>query len=117
MPRGRQQKSNINPVSNMPSVMLPEENLSGLYLFGQIIDRTRRTIPTRDNSTAEIVTYTIQDSAGRRYHVDEYAPDDYYDLGAYAEIPVYVKTFKKRSGDIGYSFCVQTETGSRGEHF
>ena len=97
--------------------MLPEENLSGLYLFGQIIDRTRRTIPTRDNSTAEIVTYTIQDSAGRRYHVDEYAPDDYYDLGAYAEIPVYVKTFKKRSGDIGYSFCVQTETGSRGEHF
>ena len=117
MPRGGELKSNIRPIPNVPSSMLPDENLSGLYLFGQIIDRTRRTIPTRDNSTAEIVTYTIQDSAGRRYHVDEYAPNDYYDLGAYAEIPVYVKTFKKRSGDIGYSFCVQTETGSRGEHF
>ncbi len=113
----RQPKSDIHSVSTVPSVILPEGNLSGLYLFGQIIDRTRRTIPTRDNSNTEIVTYTIQDSAGRRYHVDEYAPDDYYDLGAYAEIPVYVKTYRKRSGDIGYSFCVQTETGSRGEHF
>ena len=115
MPRGRPPKT----IQNLPSPPQEEEILSGLYLFGAVIDRTRRTINTRsNNSTAEIVTYTIQDTAGRRYYVDEYSPDEYYEIGESAEIPVYVKTFKKRSGDIGYSFCVQQEFPStRGEHF
>lgn len=126
MSRGRQARIST-PIQSTATPMLSqaansastpvEENFSGLYLFGQVIDRTRRTIPTRNNSTAEIVTYTIQDTNGRRYHVDEYTPDEYYDLGEYAEIPVYVKTFKKRTGDIGYSFCVQSQDFSRGEHF
>lgn len=96
-----------------------EEPLSGLYLFGQVIDRTRRTISIRSNNgTAEIVTYTIQDINGRRYYVDEYAPDEYYELSEYVEVPVYVKTFKRRTGDISYSFCVQQNLGlTRGEHF
>ena len=64
------------------------------------------------------MTYTIQDANGRRYYVDEYSPEEYYVLSEYAEIPVYVKTFKKRTGDIGYSFCVQTQDDpTRGEHF
>ena len=76
------------------------------------------TINTKGNTTAEIVTYTIQDANDSRYYVDEYSPDEYYELSEYAEIPVYVKTVRKRSGDIGYSFCVQTNEGStRGEHF
>ena len=95
-----------------------DEVLSGLYLFGKVIDRTRRTINTRNNSTAEIVTYTIQDNDGRRYYVDEYSPDEYYERDGYVEVPVYVKTFKKRTGDIGYSFCVQQDSGTtRGERF
>ena len=70
------------------------------------------------DSSAEIVTYTIQDTNGRRYYVDEYSPEEYYDIGENVELPVYVKTFKKRTGDIGYSFCVQQQDSpSRGEHF
>ena len=95
-----------------------EEYLSGLYIFGKVIDRTRRTIQTRNAGQAEIVTYTLQDLSGRRYFVDEYTPRDYHNLGDDVEIPVYVKTFKKNNGDIGYSFCVQQLGGpSRGEHF
>ncbi len=129
MPRGRRKTIYTEPLtSNRVQSSLPvssppipsnEENaFSGLFLFGQIVDRTRRTIKTRDNSSAEIVTYAIQDINGRRYFVDEYAPNEYYEISEYAELPVYVKTFKKHSGDIGYSFCVQQPFGStRGEHF
>ena len=92
--------------------------LSGLYLYGQVIDRTRRTIQTRNNSTPEIVTYTIRDICDRRYYVDEYSPVSYYDLNKYVEIPVYVKVFQKRNGELAYSFCVQQKLApSRGEHF
>ena len=125
MPRGRTPKtaSAFQPVQQPPAQIpvsppLKEDILSGLYLYGTVIDRTRRTIPTRNNTTAEIVTYTILDTSGRRYYVDEYSPEEYYELSEYTEVPVYVKTFKKRTGDIGYSFCVQTPNGpSRGEHF
>ena len=120
MPRGRKPNATvpIQPVPPAPEPAQDQEPLSGLYIFGTIIDRTRRTINTKGNTTAEIVTYTIQDTNGRRYYVDEYSPEEYYELSEYAEVPVYVKTFKKRTGDIGYSFCVQTPNGpSRGEHF
>ena len=121
MPRGRQPKAAAPPPPALPAPVAVRDDdvLSGLYLFGTVVDRTRRTINTKNgNSTAEIVTYTVQDDTGRRYYVDEYSPEEYYGLGEYVEVPVYIKTFKKRSGDIGYSFCVQTQDGpSRGEHF
>ena len=98
-----------------------EENnalCSGLYLFGQVIDRTRRTIQTRNNTSAEILTYTIRDICDRRYYVDEYSPSSYFEVNKYVEIPVYVKVFQKRNGEIAYSFCVQQKlASSRGEHF
>lgn len=68
MPRGRQPKAAI-PVQPVPPASQPvqeQEPLSGLYLFGTVIDRTRRIINTKGNTTAEIVTYTIQDTNGRR---------------------------------------------------
>ena len=120
MPRGRHPKTAapLQPVQTIPDPVQEQDPLSGLYLFGTVIDRTRRTINARGNTATEIVTYTIQDTIGRRYYVDEYSPEEYYDLNEYAEIPVYVKTFKKRTGDIGYSFCVQTDGASiRGERF
>ena len=125
MSRGRTTKTTAafqtipqSPAPTQPAQVQEEVVLSGLYLFGTVIDRTRRTIPTKNNTTAEIVTYTILDTSGRRYYVDEYSPEKYFELSEYAEVPVYVKTFKKRTGDIGYSFCVQTPNGlSRGEHF
>ena len=62
-------------------------NFSASYPFGTEIVRTRRTIHPRNNSsTAEIVTYTIQDANGRRYDVDEYSPEAYYELSEYAEV-------------------------------
>ena len=96
----------------------PDSSLSGLFVFGQVVDRTRRSIQTRNGGSAEIVTYTVQDTNGRRYFVDEYTPPEYCEIGEFVELPVYVKTFKKNSGDIGYSFCVQQQFGpARGEHF
>ena len=92
-----------------------EEVLSGLYLFGEVVDRSKRTIP---QTSTEVVTYVIQDNAGRRYYVDEYSPQNYLERGENVEIPVYVKAFKKRNGEIGYAFNVQQQQiNSRGVRF
>ena len=91
-------------------------------LFSHILgsDSVRGIIGRLRNNgtTAEIVTFTIQDANGHRYYVDEYSQEEYYELGKCVEVPVYVKTIKKRIGDIGFSFCVQTQGGStHGEHY
>lgn len=118
LPRPVQSRGPGRPPKQDPPADSPEAPLSGLYVFGQVIDRTRRTIKTRNDGQAEIVTYTVQDVNGRRYFVDEYTPEQYCEIGEAVELPVYVKTFKKNSGDIGYSFCVQQQFGpARGEHF
>ena len=92
-----------------------DEALSGLYIFGEVIDRSKRTIP---QTSTEVVTYVIQDNTGRRYYVDEYSPQNYLERGENVEIPVYVKAFKKRNGDIGYAFNVQQQQiNSRGIRF
>ena len=118
LPQPAQSRGPGRPSKQDPPTDAPEAPLSGLYVFGQVIDRTRRTIKTRNDGQAEIVTYTVQDINGRRYFVDEYTPEQYCEIGESVELPVYVKTFKKNSGDIGYSFCVQQQFGpARGEHF
>lgn len=118
LPQPVQSRGPGRPPKQDPPAEPPEAPLSGLYVFGQVIDRTRRTIKTRNDGQAEIVTYTVQDVNGRRYFVDEYTPEQYCEIGEAVELPVYVKTFKKNSGDIGYSFCVQQQFGpARGEHF
>ena len=92
-----------------------DEVLSGLYLFGEVIDRSKKTIP---QTSTEVVTYEIQDKSGRRYYVDEYSPQNYLERGENVEIPVYVKAFKKRNGEIGYAFNVQQQQiNSRGIRF
>ena len=123
MPKSRKTANSLPvpvppPQPDLQKQASESDELSGLYIFGHVIDRTRRTIKTRNGGSAEIVTYTIQDINGRRYFVDEYTPEEYYELGESVEVPVYVKTYKKSSGDVGYSFCVQQQFGpSRGEHF
>ncbi len=118
LPQPVQSRAPGRPPKQDPPSESQEETLSGLYVFGQVIDRTRRTIKTRNDGQAEIVTYTVQDVNGRRYFIDEYTPEQYCEIGEAVELPVYVKTFKKNSGDIGYSFCVQQQFGpARGEHF
>ncbi len=51
----------------------------------------------------------MMDSSSSRYYVDEYAPDEYHEIGDNIIIPVYVKTFKKNNGEIGHSFAVQQQ--------
>ena len=96
--------SQANRNSNI--LLRPGADLYGLFLSGQVVDRTRRTIQTRINTTTQIVTYTIMDSNSRRYYVDEYTPDEYHEIGDNIIIPVYVKTFKENNSEIGNSFAV-----------
>jgi hypothetical protein len=76
-------------------------NYSGLYLFGKVIDRTRRHVP-KDNPTTEIVTYLIQSNRDSKFDVDDFALDSYYDIGANVSLHVYIKTYKRKNGEPSY---------------
>ena len=81
----------------------------GLRLCGVVVERTKRMIP-KDNPTTEVVTYTVMDKdSSRRYFVDEFTPDDYYNVDEYISVPVYVKPYRKKNGDLSYILCVQKE--------
>ncbi len=114
---GRSSNSNSNPQSSgMNSTDQTARLTYGLFLSGVVIDRTRRRVP-RDNPTTEIVTYTIGDDTERKYYVDDYAPDHYYNLGAHVTFPVYVKPYQKKNSEISYSLCIQKNSSPKGEHF
>ena len=102
------------PRASTKNVSLPKTY--GLFLNGTVVDRTRRHVP-KDNPTTEIVTYTVSDENNRKYYVDDYAPESYYDLGAYISVPVYVKPYTKKNKDVSYNLCIQKETSAKGEHF
>ncbi len=105
-----------NSTASQANSSIRQPDYSGLYLFGQITDRTRRRVP-KDNPTTEIVTYTVQTVRDSKYYVDDYAPDSYYDIGADVCFPVYIKTYKRRNGDPSYTLMIQQDDLSRGEHF
>ncbi len=88
----------------------------GLSLSGTVIDRTRRMVP-RDNPTIEIVTYTIQDGANRKFFVDDFAPSEYYDINSNICFPVYIKAYRRKNGEPSYTINVQKTESGRGEHF
>ncbi len=109
-------KQSDNSVPN-PSFSRDEPQLGGLILVGTVIDRTRRMVP-RDNPTTMIVTYTLDDGMGRRYLVDDYAPADFFDVGMYITVPVYVKVYMKRNKELAYTLNIQKEfVSDKGEHF
>lgn len=72
-----------------------------------------------DNPKTEIVTYAISDESEKRYYVDEYSPAGYHEVGDFVEIPVYVKPYRKRNGDLSYSLSVLKayQYQSKGESF
>lgn len=88
----------------------------GLSLSGTVIDRIRRMVP-RDNPTTEIVTYTIQVDNNKRFFVDDYAPDDYYDINSTVSLPVYIKAYRRKNGEPSYTLNVRKPEFVRGEHF
>ena len=91
--------------------------MHGLTLSGTVIDRTRRMVP-RDNPTTEIVTYTIQDDSNHKFYVDDYSPDEYYELDTSVCFPIHVKPYNRKNGTLSYTLNVQKEEYFRsGEHF
>lgn len=84
--------------------------ISGLYVGGDMTDRTRRYVP-KDNPATEIVTHTIQDNNNRKLYVDNYAPDSYHDIREQVCLPVYIKPY------TSLCFMYPEKTSSKGEHF
>lgn len=79
--------------------------VSGLFLAGTVVQRTKREIPSV-NPTTEVVTYQVIDDKERNYYVDDYSPSEYHECGTEVCLPVYVKPYKKKSGDVSYSLNV-----------
>ena len=89
----------------------------GLTLSGKVIDRTRRMVP-REAPTTLIVTYTIEDEMGNKYYVDEFAPNEFFELGMYISVPVYIKAYMKKNKEAAYSINIKKDViYERGEHF
>ena len=90
----------------------------GLYLTGTVLYRTKRSVPA-DNPSTEIVTYTVQDDKSHQYYVDDYAPSDYHEIGEVVHLPVYIKPYKKKTGDLSYSLNIQKpfSPSTKGEAF
>ena len=78
---------------------------SGLCLSGTISQRTKRLVPA-NNPTTEIVTYTVTDDDGHLHYVDDYSPSEYHNIGDKVHIPIFIKAYKKKSGDAAYSLNV-----------
>ncbi|MBQ7487741.1 MAG: hypothetical protein IJT77_09650, partial [Clostridia bacterium] len=61
------------------------------------------------------------DSNNRYYYVDDYSPETYYEVGQSVQIPVYVKAYKKKSGDASYTLNIlkpfRASSLGRGEEF
>ncbi len=91
---------------------------TGLIVVGIVQDRTRRMVPA-DNPTTEIVTYLITDESEKRYYIDDYRPAEYYEIGEFVEVPIYVKPYRKRNGELSYSLNIQKayQYQTKGESF
>ena len=92
--------------------------ISGLYVGGIIQERRRRYIDRDNDERIEIVTYTVSDDCDKKYYVEDYAPSSYRDLGSQLLVPVYVKPYKKKTGELSYTICIKKNFDSgRGESF
>lgn len=93
-------------------------SLQGLVVIGTVEERTRRLVPY-NNPTTEIVTYHLVDNASKKYYVDDYAPDSYFDIGDFITVPVYVKSYQRKNGGLSYTLNIQKGdvAFSKGEHF
>ena len=98
----------------------PDESIPcGLILRGTVVKRTRRYAEMKNGDQVEIVTYIVSDDEKKKYIVEDFAPDCYYDTGLLASIPVYIKPFQKKSGSLSYTLNVQKDFSyvSVGEDF
>ena len=91
---------------------------SGLLLCGSISQRSKRIVPV-NNSTIEVVTYLVVDNSGKFYYVDDYSPEQYYEVGQSIQVAVYVKPYRKKNGESSYSlnFLKPYRPSTKGEVF
>lgn len=91
---------------------------SGLLLYGSVSQRSKRTVPV-NNSTIEVVTYLVVDNIGRFYYIDDYSPNQYYEVGQLIQVAVYVKPYRKKNGELSYSlnFLKPYHPSTKGEIF
>lgn len=103
--------------SDTSQSVFPDGN--GLFLLGEVTDRVKKRV-TAQGMEVEVVTYTVVCDNARRYYVDDFDPDKYYAVGEKVTIPVYVKAYKKKTGEPSYMLKLQKKeivVTSRGEHF
>ena len=110
-------KSSVTEFNPDEEAPVCSDNISGLCLIGTVVFRTKRQVI--GNSNVEIVTYTVVDNDDHRFYVDDYSPNECFDIGQIVKIPVYVKAYKKKSGDASYSLnrLKSFQPFSKGEAF
>jgi len=83
----------------------------GLLIKGTIAGRSRRCVGDKNT---ELVSYKV--FAGKNiYFVKEWAPKEYYHVGAFVELPITVKSFQK-DGRVLIDFTICSFSAS-GEEF
>ena len=79
---------------------------NGIYFCGTVSQRRRRKVP-KDNPTDTVVTYEFSDETSRSFYVDDYNPDEYYEVGQYVELPVRIKAYMhKRTERPAFSMTI-----------
>ncbi len=97
-----------------------EDRHYGLFLAGIVTNRVRKLLPANKprEEQNEVITYTVTDDAGISHYVDDFAPNEYYDKNSYAVIPVYVRPYHKKNGDLAYTLSVKKgRIITKGEEF
>lgn len=89
---------NYSPLSELGTLNYIDDpkRVTGMFLSGQIMDRSRRKVP-RNDQQIEIVTYLIQDNHGKKYYVDYFDPHGYYKIGENVCIPIYIKPYQRKN--------------------
>ena len=106
----------------MPSSMSDfamDNEREGLFLVGKVADRVRKTVSAQ-GTEVEVVTYTILCGGVHRFYVDDFNPDKHFAVGENVSIPVYVKAYRKKTGEPSYMLKLQKSDvyiASRGERF
>ena len=106
-----------NPSSTLNFIDDPAR-VSGMFISGKVMDRSRRMVP-RDNPKTEVETYLVQDGFGRKYYVDHFEPEGYFDIGESICVSIYIKPYTRKTGELGYTIYIQRPSSQtvRGEHF
>ena len=80
---------------------------TGVFFKGVVYERRKRMVP-KNNPTTEVVTYKFYNEDVNAYlYVDDYAPESYYEIGEFIEVPVRIKAYiNKLTNKAAYSLTI-----------